>query len=200
MNKMNQNRNRNFKKDTSGIRTNTDIRYPEVRLLGIDRTPLGIMSATQALNKAIDAGLDLVELSPNAKPPVCFIGSADKFIYEKKKKEKDQKKSNKSTATKEVKIRPNIAEGDALRKLNDANKFLSQGHRVKITMQFRGRERARIPELSTRLTTMVMEHIENGKIEGKPNKTFNQHTITVVPIHVDKKESTVDTKESTVDK
>lgn len=183
------NKNRNFKKENYGVCTNGDIKYPEVRLLGKDRSPLGIMPIRAALSKALDAGVDLIELSPNAKPPVCFLGSADKFVYEKKKKAKELKKSNKSIATKEVKIRPNIAEGDALRKLNDATKFLSQGHRVKITMQFRGRERARMAELSTRLTGMVMAHITNGKIEGKAANTFNQHTITLVPIHVDKVES-----------
>jgi translation initiation factor IF-3 len=195
MNKMNINtKPRNIKKNDGGVRKNSDIRYPEIRLLGKDRTQLGIMSVSDALIKAASVGLDLIELSPDAKPPVCFLGSAEKFIYEKnkdaKKREKDQKKLSKSTAVKEIKFRPNIAEGDALRKLNDVTTFLSQGHRVKITMQFRGRERARIVELSARLTSMVMEHINNGKIEGTPNKTFNQHTITLVPINADVKGST----------
>jgi len=188
------NRNRNVRKKDDGIRKNSDIKYPEVRLLDEDRQPLGIMSTREALSKAQDVGLDLLELSPTATPPVCFIGRADKVAYERQKKAKEQKKSNKATAVKEVKIRPNIADADAMRKLNDANKFLSQGHRVKITMQFRGRERGRIPELSARLTDMVMEQIENGKIEGKPNKTANQHTILLVPVQLEKKESTPDDK------
>lgn len=188
----NNNRSRNFnQKDDKGIRTNGDVRYPEVRLLDSDRQLIGIMSSRDAMFKAKEAGLDLIELSPTAKPPVCFLGMADKHIYEVKKKEKENKKKSKGTQTKEIQIRPNIAENDAIRKLAEADKFLSKGNRVRVVMKFRGRERGRIFENAEKLTNLVLSHIENGKMEGvapKPQPNSNQHAITLFPHTNDKKE------------
>lgn len=184
----NQNRNRNFPQKNNGVPTNDQIRHSEVRLLDSNRQLIGIMSSRDAQAKAREAGLDLIELAANAKPPVCFLGNADKFVYEKKKKEKEQKKKNKAVSMKEIQLRPNIAENDANRKLAEADKFLSQGHKVQVRMQFRGRERGRIDELSERMTQMVTEHIEHGKIEGKATRTFNQYLVTLVPVHKEKKD------------
>lgn len=190
MNMNKNNRSRNNKPVVKLVNTNYDITHPKVRLLDKDRQFIGIMSGKEANLKAKDAGLDLIELAANATPPVCFLGNADKYVYELKKKEKDKKKGSKTTQLKEIRLRPNIAENDAVRKIKEADKFLSQGNRVQVVMIFRGRECARMQELAGKLTEMVLTHIENGAIEGKPSSTNNRHTILLVPSHKEKKEVT----------
>lgn len=188
---MNKNtRSRNNKPVEKLVNTNYDITHPKVRLLDKDRQFIGIMSGKEANIKAKEAGLDLIELAANATPPVCFIGNADKYVYELKKKEKEKKKGSKTTQLKEIHLRPNIAENDAVRKMKEADKFLSQGNRVQIVMEFRGREKGRIHELSAKMTEMVMTHIENGSIEGKPSQTPNRNVILLVPVHKEKKDAT----------
>ncbi|HEX5855181.1 MAG TPA: translation initiation factor IF-3 [Thermoanaerobaculia bacterium] len=129
--------------DKKSIRVNEQIRWKEVRLIGESGEPLGIVPMAEALQKAKEAALDLVEIAPTAKPPVCRIMNFGKFIYQQKKKQQDSKKKQKTTQVKEVKFRPNIDDHDYDFKIKHILKFLAHGDKVKATVQFRGREMAR---------------------------------------------------------
>lgn len=119
-------------------RKNDKIRVPQVRCIGPNGNQLGVISSKEALEIAKKYGLDLVEVSPTAKPPVCKILDFGKFMYEESKKQKGQKTT--TTKVKEVKFRVNIEEHDYETKLKRAEHFLFKGHKVKFTMMFRGRE------------------------------------------------------------
>ena len=126
----------------SGLMINEQIRDREVRLIGPDGAQLGIMSAREAMAKAQEAGLDLVKIAPQAKPPVCKIIDYGKYRYELARKEKEARKKQKTIDVKEVRLSPNIDTNDLKTKVNAARKFLSKGDRVKVTLRFRGREMA----------------------------------------------------------
>ena len=119
---------------------NEQIRDKEVRLIGENGNQLGIMSAKEAYKIAVDAGLDLIKIAPQAKPPVCKIMDYGKFRYEQSRKEKEARKKQKTVELKEVRLSPNIDTNDLNTKSNAARKFLSKGDRVKVTLRFRGRE------------------------------------------------------------
>ena len=121
---------------------NEQIRDKEVRLIGPNGDQLGIMSAKEAMFKAQEAGLDLVKIAPNAKPPVCKIIDYGKYKYELARKEKEARKKQKTIEIKEVSLSPNIDVNDMNTKANAARKFISKGDRVKVTLRFRGREMA----------------------------------------------------------
>ena len=121
---------------------NEQIRDKEVRLIGADGEMIGVVSAKEAQQIADEAGLDLVKISPNAKPPVCKVIDYGKFRYEQSRKEKDAKKKQKIVELKEIRLSPNIEANDLNTKMNAAKKFLSKGDKVKITWRFRGREMA----------------------------------------------------------
>ena len=123
---------------------NEQIRDKEVRLIGEDGEMIGIVSAKEAQKLAREAELDLVKISPNAKPPVCKIIDYGKYKYEMARKEKEAKKKQKVIEIKEVRLSPNIEENDLKTKANSARKFLTKGDRVKVTLRFRGREMAHI--------------------------------------------------------
>ncbi|HEY7370054.1 MAG TPA: translation initiation factor IF-3 [Thermoanaerobaculia bacterium] len=129
--------------DKRSIRVNEQIRWREVRLIGADGEALGVVTMADALAKAKEAALDLVEIAPTAQPPVCRIMNFGKFIYQQKKKQADSKKKQKQTQVKEVKFRPNIDDHDYEFKIKNILKFLAHGDKVKATVQFRGREMAR---------------------------------------------------------
>ena len=129
-----QSRNRGPK----GLRRNDRIRATEVRVIGPEGTNLGVMTSRKALELAKKVGLDLIEVSPSARPPVCRILDFGKFLYEESKKAKDTKQA--STKLKEVKFRVGIGEHDFVTKLRRAEGFLDHGNKVKLTLQFRGRE------------------------------------------------------------
>lgn len=120
---------------------NQDIRFREVNLIGPDG-PIGIMSSREAQAKAAEAGLDLVCISPNATPPVCKILDYGKYKFEKQKKDKVIRQNQTIQVTKEVRLTPNIGSHDLETKAKNAIKFLEQGNKVKVSLQFRGRERA----------------------------------------------------------
>ncbi|MBT3193834.1 MAG: translation initiation factor IF-3 [Verrucomicrobia bacterium] len=126
----------------SFIRLNHKIRVPEVRLNGVDGKPIGIMQTREALRIAQDQNLDLVEISPDAKPPVCRLMDYGKFRYEQGRKKREQRKHQHQNAVKEIKFRPNVGDHDYETKLGHVKKFLSKGHKVKISLTFRGRENA----------------------------------------------------------
>ena len=126
----------------SNLLINEQIRDREVRLIGPDGAQLGIMSARDAMFKAQEAGLDLVKIAPQAKPPVCKIIDYGKYRYELARKEKEAKKKQKTVEVKEVRLSPNIDTNDMNTKANAARKFLTKGDKVKVTLRFRGREMA----------------------------------------------------------
>ncbi len=113
-----------------------------MRLNGLDGESIGIVSLNEALNIAEESGVDLVEISPNAEPPVCRVMDYGKFIYEKSKSVKEQKKKQKQIQVKEVKFRPGTDEGDYQVKLRNLVRFLEEGNKAKVTLRFRGREMA----------------------------------------------------------
>ena len=121
---------------------NEEIRDREVRLIGADGAQLGVMSAREAQARADEAGLDLVKISPTATPPVCKLMDYGKFKFEQAKREKEAKKNQHVVEIKEVRMSPGIDIGDFNTKLRNAQKFLAEGNRVKVTVRFRGREMA----------------------------------------------------------
>ena len=121
---------------------NEEIRDKEIRVIGADGAQLGIMSAAQANALAEEQELDLVKISPNAAPPVCKIMDYSKFCYDQKKREKDAKKNQKVVEIKEIRMSPSIDTNDLNTKIKAAQKFLSDGNRVKVSIRFRGREMA----------------------------------------------------------
>lgn len=125
------------------MRINEQIKSDTVRLISNDGDQLGVVSLQGALNKADNVGLDLVEISPNTNPPVCKILDYGKYIYEKQKLEKKNKKKQHVIHVKEIRVRPNTGDHDLLTKLSRAKKFLEAGDKVKITVMYRGREMAR---------------------------------------------------------
>ena len=129
-------------KTISNLMINEQIRDREVRLIGPDGAQLGIMSARDAMLKAQEAGLDLVKIAPQAKPPVCKIIDYGKYRYELARKEKEARKKQKTVEVKEVRLSPNIDTNDMNTKANAARKFLTKGDKVKVTLRFRGREMA----------------------------------------------------------
>lgn len=123
-------------------RLNELITGTEVRLVGLEGEPIGIVSLNEAMDQADKAGVDLVELSPTAKPPVCRIMDYGKFLYEKSKEQKEQRKKQKQIQVKEIKFRPGTDEGDYQVKLRNLRRFLEGGDKAKVTLRFRGREMA----------------------------------------------------------
>ena len=121
---------------------NEEIRDKELRLIGNGGDQLGIMSAEEALRIADEQGLDLVKISPNATPPVCKLMDYGKFRFEQSKREKEAKKNQHVVEIKEIRMSPGIDIGDFNTKLRNAQKFLAEGNRVKVTVRFRGREMA----------------------------------------------------------
>ena len=123
---------------------NEQIRDREVRLIGPDGEQIGVVSSREAQKIADEAGLDLVKIAPNAKPPVCKVIDYGKYRYEMARKEKDAKKKQKIVEIKEIRLSPNIDTNDLNTKMNAAKKFLTKGNKVKITLRFRDREMARM--------------------------------------------------------
>ena len=122
------------------FRVNEGIRVAEVRLIGPDGGNVGVVAIKEALKIARDAELDLVEVSPGANPPVCRVMDFGKFIYEKAKKEREAKKSQTKIEVKEIRLRPKTNVAHRGFKVDDARRWLGQGHKVRVTVKFRGRE------------------------------------------------------------
>lgn len=122
------------------FRVNETIRVPEVRLIGPNGENIGVVSIKQALQIARDAELDLVEVSGNTTPPVCRVMDFGKFIYERAKKEREAKKAQTKIEIKEIRLRPKTNEAHRGFKVDDARRWLLQGHKVRVTVKFRGRE------------------------------------------------------------
>lgn len=150
-------------------RINEEIRAREVRLIGPDNEQLGIMSGRDALMKAEEMQLDLVEIAPQSKPPVCRIMNYGKYTYEQQKRQKEAKKKQKTVTLKEVKLRPRIEEHDFNVKLKSAQKFINDGNKVKVTIMFRGRELSH-PELGQNVLVRFAKALEDIAITEKEAK------------------------------
>lgn len=165
----------------TGPRANNQITAPEVRLIDENGENVGIVRLAEALAMAEEAGLDLVEISPNAKPPVCKIMDLGKFKYEMQKKAAEARKKQKVIEVKEVKFRPNIDRHDYDVKMRSVQKFLSEGDKVKVTLRFRGRELAH-QELGRQLLERIAQDVEGlGKIESMPKMENRQMIMVVAP-------------------
>ena len=152
---------------------NEQIRDREVRLIGPDGEQIGVVSSREAQKIADEAGLDLVKIAPNAKPPVCKVIDYGKYRYDLARKEKDAKKKQKTVELKEIRLSPNIDTNDLNTKMIAAKKFLAKGNKVKITLRFRGREMAHmnsskhiLDDLAEQLSDIAV--VEKApKIEGR---------------------------------
>ncbi|MBO4901926.1 MAG: translation initiation factor IF-3 [Lachnospiraceae bacterium] len=148
---------------------NEQIRDKEVRVVGEDGEQLGIMSVKEAQALADEAGVDLVKIAPNAKPPVCRIVDYGKFKYEQTRREKEAKKKQRVIEVKEVRMSPNIDTNDLNTKTNAARKFLEKGDRVKVTLRFRGREMAHMNQ-SKYILDDFAEALSDIAVVEKPPK------------------------------
>jgi translation initiation factor IF-3 len=162
-------------------RLNEDIALSEVRLVGVEGEQIGIVSIAEALAAALEAKMDLVEIVPNAEPPVCRVMDYGKFLFELKKQKQAAKKKQKQVHIKEVKFRPGTGEGDYQVKLRNLIRFLKDGDKTKVTMRFRGREHAH-RELGLELLERVENDLsEYGQIEQKPMMEGRQMVMVLGP-------------------
>jgi translation initiation factor IF-3 len=167
-------------KKPSQNRLNEEITVNEVRLVGVEGEALGVVSIRQALEVAAEAGLDLVEISPNAEPPVCKVMDYGKFLYEKSKAQKEQKKKQKQIQVKEIKFRPGTDEGDYQVKLRNLRRFIEAGDKAKVTIRFRGREMAH-QEIGIELLNRVKADLEDISIvESFPSRAEGRQMIMVL--------------------
>ncbi len=164
---------REFVKKKRPHRINEEIRANTVRVIGEDKKQIGIMSLREALALAQEAGLDLVEIAPQASPPVVRIMDYGKFLYEEQKKQHEAKKRQKQTKVKEIQVRPKIDQHDLDVKLKKAREFLEEGNKVRVRLRLRGREMGK-PELVTSLVERIKEKLQDiaeiespMKVEGR---------------------------------
>ncbi len=168
------------KKDR-GPRTNSDITAPEVRLVDADGEMQGVVTLAKAQEMADQVGLDLVEMSPNAEPPVCKILDYGKFKYEQQKKANEARKKQKTVDVKEVKLSPRIEKNDYDVKMRNATRFLNDGNKVKVTMRFRGREMAH-QEIGRDIFKNIREELaEISSVELEPKFEGRQMIMILGP-------------------
>ena len=164
-----------------GPRVNEDIRVPQVRLIDQDDEMQGVMTAREAIQRAYSVGLDLLEISPNADPPVCKILDFGKFKYEQQKKKNEAKKRQKVIEIKEIKVRPNIDENDYQVKLRAMKSFIEEGDKVKVTLRFRGREMAH-QDIGVKVLERIRADMEYGtKVEQMPRMENRQMVMVLSP-------------------
>ncbi len=162
-------------------RINDRIRVPEVRLVGEDGEQIGIVSITEALRRAQDSDLDLVEVAPMARPPVAKLMDYGKFKYESAQKAREARKNQQLTVIKEMKLRPKIDPHDYATKKGHVVRFLTAGDKVKITIMFRGREQSR-PELGFRLLQRLAEDVQElGYVEAAPKQDGRNMIMVMAP-------------------
>ncbi len=160
---------------------NEEIRDSEIRLIGATGEQLGIMSAAQAQRIADEQGLDLVKISPQAKPPVCKLMDYGKFRFEQSKREKEARKNQHTVEIKEVRMSPGIDVGDFNTKLKNAQKFLSEGNRVKVSVRFRGREMAHTEIGRDLLLRFAEQTGELASLEKEPKMEGRSMSIFLSP-------------------
>jgi len=167
--------------DNKQNRRNQDIRVPNVRVIGADGEMVGVLSRDEALQMAGDAGLDLVEIQPNADPPVCKIMDFGKFRFEQQKKANEAKKKSKQVEIKEMKFRPVTDEGDYQIKLRNMRRFLEEGDKIKVNIRFRGREMSH-QELGREMAARIEADLgEDIVIESRPRLEGRQMVMMIAP-------------------
>ena len=164
-----------------GPRVNNEIDSRSIRLVDEDGEMVGVVSLKEGLEMAREAGLDLVEVSPNADPPVCKILDFGKFKYESQKKKNEARKKQKVIEVKEIKLRPNIDDNDYMIKMRSMKKFLEEGDKVKVTLRFRGREMAH-QDLGMKVLDRVREELDTlAKVEQFPKMEGRQMVMVIAP-------------------
>jgi translation initiation factor IF-3 len=160
---------------------NDDIRVPIVRLIDNNGEMQGVISTREAIQRAYAVGLDLVEISPNAEPPVAKILDFGKFKYEQQKKRNEAKKKQKVIEIKEIKVRPNIDENDYQVKLRQMKGFIGEGDKVKVTLRFRGREMAH-QDIGVRVLERIRSDMDpHTKVEQMPRMENRQMVMVLTP-------------------
>ncbi len=162
-------------------RVNERIRVPEIRVIGAEGEQLGVMAPEQALTQAQEVGLDLVEVAPNSRPPVCRIMDYGRYKYEQKKKRTGRHKQGHAAALKEVKLRPGTDMHDLEFKLNNARRFLMDGDKVKVTVMFRGREMVHRERGRSQLTNVTKLLGGLAKVENPPRMEGRFLSMILVP-------------------
>ena len=164
-----------------GPRVNEEIRAQQVRLIDQDGEMQGVMTAREAQQRAYSVGLDLLEISPNAEPPVVKILDFGKFKYEQQKKKNEAKKKQKVIEIKEIKVRPNIDENDYQVKMRAMKSFIEEGDKVKVTLRFRGREMAH-QEIGVRVLERIRTEMDpTSKVEQMPRMENRQMVMVLSP-------------------
>ena len=164
-----------------GPRVNEEIRVPQVRLIDEEGEMQGVMTTREAMGRAFSVGLDLLEISPNAEPPVVKILDYGKFKYEQQKKKNEARKKQKIIEIKEVKVRPNIDENDYQVKLRAMRSFIEEGDKVKVTLRFRGREMAH-QDLGVKVLERIRGDMdERTKVEQMPRMENRQMIMVLSP-------------------
>ncbi len=165
----------------SGPRYNNLIQVDKVRVIDDEGENLGVMYTREAIDRAAEVGLDLVEVSPSADPPVCKFLDVGKYRYEAQKKANAARKTQKTQELKEIKMRPNIDDHDYDVKMRNVNKFIENGDKVKLTLRFRGRELSH-QELGMNLLKRVQEDVEEiAKVEAYPRMEGRQMLMVLAP-------------------
>ena len=160
---------------------NEDIRVPQVRLIDQEGEMIGVMTAREAMQRAFEVGLDLLEISPNAVPPVCKITDYGKFKYEQQKKANEARKKQKVVEIKEIKVRPNIDDHDYDVKMRQMKGFIGEGDKVKVTLRFRGREMAH-QDLGIKVLERIRVELgETIKVEQMPRLENRQMIMVLAP-------------------
>jgi translation initiation factor IF-3 len=164
-----------------GPRVNEEIRSPQVRLIDQDGEMQGVMTAREAVQRAYSVGLDLLEISPNADPPVVKILDFGKYKYELQKKKNEAKKKQKVIEIKEIKVRPNIDENDYQVKMRAMKSFIEEGDKVKVTLRFRGREMAH-QDIGIRVLERIRSEMDQTtKVEQMPRMENRQMVMVLSP-------------------
>jgi translation initiation factor IF-3 len=164
-----------------GPRVNHQINVPQVRLVAEDGSMVGVVTTREAISMAADVGLDLVEVSPNATPPVCKILDLGKFKYEEQKRKNEARKKQKVIEVKEIKLRPGIDIHDYEVKMRSIHRFLEEGDKVKVTMRFRGREMAH-QEIGVKVLDRVKADLDEiAKVESQPRMEGRQMIMVISP-------------------
>ena len=167
---------------TKEQRLNEDITYEQIRLVSDSGEQLGILSPDEARKVAEERGMDLVEIAPNAEPPVCRLMDYGKYLYASAKKKQESKKKQKQITVKEIKFRPGTDIGDYDIKVRNLTKFLDAGNKVKVTLRFRGREMAH-QELGMEMLKRVEEDLkEIGVVEQMPKMEGRQMVMVLAPM------------------
>lgn len=164
-----------------GPRKNENIRIPNIQVIDQNGTNIGVVATREAMNLAADANLDLVEINPTAKPPICKIMDYGKWKYEQKKRDSESKKKQKIVELKEVKFRCNIESHDFMVKMKNVNKFITNGDKVKVSLRFRGREIANKELASSLIGRIIEDSKEYAKVETRAKFEGRQMIMILIP-------------------